>query len=304
MLLNRAPTLHRLSIQAFEPTLVRGKAIRLHPLVTTAFNADFDGDQMAVHVPISPKAIREAKELMLANKNILGPKDGEPIINPSQDMILGLFYLTKEIKGAKGEGHYYGTFEELFKAYDLGHVSLHARVALPVSAVEKQYLAGKTGYVITTVGKFIFNRAFPKNFPFIFNNSAKTISNSFKEYIVEYGTDIKAFIEAKETNKALAKKDIAKIVREVFQRYVATASKKDVASVLATINSSNANDTVMQYGEIVDHEGNALHKIHCQTLSQLTKEKFAEINKLITLSNEGVERVFEIHERVELLEKV
>ncbi|WP_418763738.1 hypothetical protein [Mycoplasma todarodis] len=101
VLLNRAPTLHRLSVQAFEPVLVRGKAIKLHPLVCGAFNADFDGDQMAVHVPISPAARREAKELMLANKNILGPKDGEPIINPSQDMILGLFYLTQEKANGK-----------------------------------------------------------------------------------------------------------------------------------------------------------------------------------------------------------
>lgn len=96
VLLNRAPTLHRLSIQAFQPVLIRGKAIKIHPLVTTAFNADFDGDQMAVHVPISKAAVREAQELMLASKNILGPKDGEPIINPSQDIILGLYYLTIE----------------------------------------------------------------------------------------------------------------------------------------------------------------------------------------------------------------
>lgn len=304
VLLNRAPTLHRLSIQAFEPTLVRGKAIRLHPLVTTAFNADFDGDQMAVHVPISPKAIREAKELMLANKNILGPKDGEPIINPSQDMILGLFYLTKEVKGAKGEGHYYGTFEEMYKAYDLGHIDLHARIALPVSAVNKQYLDGKNGYVVTTVGKFIFNTAFPKNFPIVFNNSTKTLSTSFSDYIVPFGTDIKAFIEKLEINKALAKKDIARVAREVFNKYVASVAKEDVASVLATVNSSNANDTIMQYGTLKDHEGNSLNKIHSQILSQLTKEKFAEINKRIMLTNEGVERVFETNERVELLEKV
>lgn len=259
---------------------------------------------MAAHVPISPEAIREARELMLANKNILGPKDGEPIINPSQDMILGLFYLTKEVKGAKGEGHYFGTYEEMFKAYDLGHVSLHARIALPTSAVDKQYLVGKQGYVISTVGKFIFNRAFPKNLPFIFNNSTKTFEGKYDEYIVKYGTDIKKFIESKELNKPLAKKDIAKIIRKVFSEYVAKASKKDIATILSTINSSNANDTVMQYSEITDFEGNKLNLTHCQTLSQLTKEKFEEINKLIILANEGVERAFEISERVEFLEKV
>ncbi|MDK2819842.1 MAG: DNA-directed RNA polymerase subunit beta', partial [Mycoplasmataceae bacterium] len=113
VLLNRAPTLHRLSIQAFEPVLIRGRAIKLHPLVTTAFNADFDGDQMAVHVPISDKAVQEAKELIFANRNILGPKDGEPIINPSQDMILGLYYLTTEKKSEKGEGKFFSDFNAL-----------------------------------------------------------------------------------------------------------------------------------------------------------------------------------------------
>lgn len=140
VLLNRAPTLHRLSIQAFEPVLVRGKAIMLHPLVTTAFNADFDGDQMAVHVPISPEAMREARELMLANKNILGPKDGEPIINPSQDMVLGIYYLTQEQKGVKGEGNFYHSYDELMKAYENKHVEIHARVAMALSSLQKQNL--------------------------------------------------------------------------------------------------------------------------------------------------------------------
>ncbi len=129
VLLNRAPTLHRLGIQAFEPILIEGNAIQLHPLVCTAFNADFDGDQMAVHVPLSEKAVAEARQLMLASKNLLKPSDGEPIISPSKDMVLGIFYLTMETKGPeKGDGRAFYDYDEVKLAYDLGQVSLHAKI--------------------------------------------------------------------------------------------------------------------------------------------------------------------------------
>lgn len=293
--------------------LVRGKAIKLHPLVTTAFNADFDGDQMAAHVPISPEAIREARELMLANKNILGPKDGEPIINPSQDMILGLFYLTKEKPGAKGEGRYFASYNEMLKAYEMNFVDIHARIALPASSINKQYIENderNNGYIISTVGKFIFNNSFPRNFPFVFNASEETLDSSYKALFVPKGTNIPEFIKKQEINKALAKKDIARVVRKVFDIYAPVAAKEDVATVLSKINSSNANDSVMEFAaklttfDTETLQGKVHHQIHCQILDELTKNIFSTINKRITLINQGVERVFEIKERAEFLEKV
>ena len=130
VLLNRAPTLHRLGIQAFEPTLVEGRAIRLHPLVTTAYNADFDGDQMAVHVPLSKEAQAEARMLMLAAQNILNPKDGKPVVTPSQDMVLGNYYLTLERKDAINTGAIFNDTNEVLKAYANGYVHLHTRIGV------------------------------------------------------------------------------------------------------------------------------------------------------------------------------
>jgi DNA-directed RNA polymerase subunit beta' len=128
VLLNRAPTLHRLGIQAFEPVLIEGKAIQLHPLVCSAFNADFDGDQMAVHVPLSLEAQLEARVLMMSTNNVLSPANGAPIIVPSQDMILGLYYVTLEREGMKGEGMIFADVDEVRHALDAGEVHLHAKV--------------------------------------------------------------------------------------------------------------------------------------------------------------------------------
>jgi len=127
VLLNRAPTLHRLGIQAFEPVLVEGKAIHLHPLVCSAFNADFDGDQMAVHVPLSRKSVEEARTLMLSTKNLLKPADGEPIVGPSKDMVLGVYYLTMIRDGRKGEGRVFSDFDEVEAVYAMGNLDIHAR---------------------------------------------------------------------------------------------------------------------------------------------------------------------------------
>ena len=159
VLLNRAPTLHRLSIQAFEPVLVDSSAIQLHPLVCTAFNADFDGDQMAVHVPLSKAAVKEARELMLSSHNILLPSSGEPIIAPTLDMVLGCYYLTFAKAGAKGEGMIFSSFEEAELAYDLDVVDLGAEIE-----IRKH---GEESPVRTTVGRIIFNNAIPKEFEFI-----------------------------------------------------------------------------------------------------------------------------------------
>ncbi len=132
VLLNRAPTLHRLGIQAFEPVLVEGKAIQLHPLVCTAFNADFDGDQMAVHVPLSIEAQLEARALMMSSNNILSPANGDPIIVPSQDVVLGLYYLTREFVGARGEGMYFSDVQEAHRAYESRSIDLQARIKVRI----------------------------------------------------------------------------------------------------------------------------------------------------------------------------
>ncbi|ATP42222.1 DNA-directed RNA polymerase subunit beta' [Solibacillus sp. R5-41] len=169
VLLNRAPTLHRLGIQAFEPTLVEGRAIRLHPLVCTAYNADFDGDQMAVHVPLSAEAQAEARLLMLAAQNILNPKDGKPVVTPSQDMVLGNYYLTLEREGSVGEGSIFNDANEVLIAYQNGHVHLHSRIAIKASSLNNPTFTEEQNkmFLLSTVGKVIFNEILPRSFPYI-----------------------------------------------------------------------------------------------------------------------------------------
>ena len=181
MLLNRAPTLHRLGIQAFEPVLVEGKAIRIHPLVCTAFNADFDGDQMAVHIPLSPEAQVEASVLMLSANNILSPANGLPLAVPTQDMVLGIYYLTKAKPGAKGEGRAFGHTEEVVLALESGEVELLTPIRLRyegemidlAAAYDDQDVPHaesvtlKRQFINTTVGRVIFNDHLPKEMPFI-----------------------------------------------------------------------------------------------------------------------------------------
>ena len=163
VLLNRAPTLHRLGIQAFEPKLVEGKAIRLHPLVCTAFNADFDGDQMAVHLPLSEEAQAEARLLMLASKNILAPKDGKPIVTPSQDMVLGNYYLTIEDPKDPREGRVFKDINEVEMAYENEEIGFHTRFAIPTKAFKNCRFTEdqKNKYLVATYGKIIFNTIFP-----------------------------------------------------------------------------------------------------------------------------------------------
>jgi DNA-directed RNA polymerase subunit beta' len=157
VLLNRAPTLHRLGIQAFEPILVEGRAIQVHPLVCTAYNADFDGDQMAVHVPLSAEAQAEARILMLSSNNILNPKDGGPVVTPTQDMVLGCYYLTQERAGDRGEGRVFASPEEVVMAYELGEVGLQAKVSVRIDGVRME----------TTPGRVIFNERLPEQLRFV-----------------------------------------------------------------------------------------------------------------------------------------
>lgn len=218
VLLNRAPTLHRLGIQAFEPKLVEGRAIRLHPLVCPAFNADFDGDQMAVHVPLGEEAIQEARQLMLGSHNILGPKDGKPIVTPSQDMVLGNYYLTLEDKGAVGEGTVFADVNEVLMAYDAKTVHLHTRIAIRGKSLKNKTFTEKqnNSYLITSVGKIIFNQIFDGAFPFINDSSKENLVATPDKYFVPMGTDIKAHIKAQPLIKPLGKKALGNIINEMF----------------------------------------------------------------------------------------
>lgn len=226
VLLNRAPTLHRLGIQAFEPILVEGHAIRLHPLVCTAYNADFDGDQMAVHVPLSAEAQAEARLLMLASGNILNPKDGKPVVTPSQDMVLGTFYLTMDNKEEKGTGMILRTVNEAVSAYQRGTAGLHARVAIPAKALGKTSFTEEQqgAMLITTVGKIIFNEIYPSSFPYINEATKANLLQGTPEkyFIYEKGADIRERIMNAEDASAVGKEYLGLIIARCFETYHTT----------------------------------------------------------------------------------
>lgn len=256
VLLNRAPTLHRLGIQAFYPKLVEGRAIRLHPLVTAAFNADFDGDQMAIHVPLGEKARAEAEILMLGSHNILGPKDGKPIVTPAQDLVLGNFYITMEETAdeflesaakarangnervaqewetyAANEGHVYGSVEEVIKAHENKLVHVHNRIAIKAKALNKDSFTEKQNkmYLITSVGKVIYNTAFPSDFPYI--NDGFILDGLADKYFVEPGTNLVEHIKAQPLVAPISKKELGNIISLVFEQY----GTDDTAPVLDKI---------------------------------------------------------------------
>ena len=166
VMLNRAPTLHRLGIQAFEPTLVEGKAIKLHPLVCTAFNADFDGDQMAVHLPLSVEAQAECRFLLLSPNNLLKPSDGGPVAVPSQDMVLGIYYLTQEREGAKGEGKCFKSINEAITAYENGYVTLHSKIKVRRTGINEEGVE-ESRMIESTLGRFIFNEIIPQDLGYV-----------------------------------------------------------------------------------------------------------------------------------------
>ena len=222
VLLNRAPTLHRLGIQAFEPTLVEGRAIRLHPLVCEAYNADFDGDQMAVHVPLSQEAQAEARLLMLAAQNILNPKDGKPVVTPSQDMVLGNYYLTLEQEGRVGEGMYFKDMNEAMLAYQNGYVHLHSRIAIHASALPHKPFTDwqKERMLVTTVGKLLFNEIMPDEFPYLNEPSMENLEVATPDkYFLEPGSNIKEEIEKQPIVLPFKKKNLGQIIAEVFKRF-------------------------------------------------------------------------------------
>jgi len=326
VLLNRAPTLHRLSIQAFQPKLVDGRAIRLHPLVCTGFNADFDGDQMAVHVPLSKAAQQEVIDLMLASNNILGPKDGKAIVIPSQDMILGNFHLTTEesredfadraknlrtlaelekktgvaedeyaalIQMAEAnealigkEGKVFHNTDEVRMAYVTRSLSLHSRIAIPAKAIHKDLGSGMpescaNKYLITTVGKIIFNSVFPDDFPYVNDGTPKSVTDlSFMEpWFVsaeeveeaikfddkKFASPLAQYIASLPLKQAIGKKQLGPLIDMIFGKYGTSKTSavldkiKDqgfrfsmISSV--TVSISDINDVKGKY-DLVD-EGN------------------------------------------------
>ena len=225
VLLNRAPTLHRLGIQAFEPVLVGGKAIRLHPLVCTAFNADFDGDQMAVHVPLSEEAKAEARILMLGANNILNPKDGKPIVTPSQDMVLGNCYLTIEYAGEPNEGHVYKDPNEALMAYERREITLHTRIAIPVKSFKYKLFTEEQQdkYLVTTVGKIKFNEILPDTYPFVNEGTKENIEGiTPSKYFLPMGVNIPEEIAKMPLVQPFIKKTLGQLIAQVFKRYKTT----------------------------------------------------------------------------------
>ncbi|MED4128947.1 MULTISPECIES: DNA-directed RNA polymerase subunit beta' [Shouchella] len=229
VLLNRAPTLHRLGIQAFEPILVEGRAIKLHPLVCTAYNADFDGDQMAVHVPLSAEAQAEARILMLAAQNILNPKDGKPVVTPSQDMVLGNYYLTMENAEARGEGAVFKDTNEAIIAYQNGYVHLHTRVAVPVSSLNKPTFKEEQQdlLLLTTVGKLLFNEIMPDSFPYINEPTNTNLEVETPEkYLVSSDTNIKEEFKNRPIVAPFKKGFLGNVISEVFKKFKITETSK------------------------------------------------------------------------------
>ena len=303
VLLNRAPTLHRLGIQAFEPILVGGKAIRLHPLVCTAFNADFDGDQMAVHVPLSEEAQAEARLLMLGSNNILHPKSGDPIVTPSQDMVLGNYYITMEKAGEHGEGRLFKNANEALMAYERREITLHTRIAIPVNSFKHKLFTDdkKDKYLVTTVGKIKFNEILPDSFPYVNEPSDENIQQiTPNKYFIERGQNVPEIIKNMPLVKPFAKGILEKVIAQVFKRYKTTETSmmldkmKDLGfkySTLAGITVSMADvDISKNKGDIVAKTQEVVDKINKQYKRGLITEE-ERFNKVIDAWNNATDEV-------------
>jgi len=301
VLLNRAPTLHRLGIQAFEPVLVEGRAIRIHPLVCPAYNADFDGDQMAVHVPLSAEAQAESRLLMLAAHNILNPKDGKPVVTPTQDIVLGIYYLTMERAGDRGEGKVFGDYSEVLRAYHEKAITLHSRIAIHVQALAGKNLgthARERGYLLTTAGKLIFNEVFPRDFPYI--NRPELDDSVPAEDIVPPGSDIPALIAAREPVGAITVKIIGKIIAQCYRRYrtTATAEILDHIKAMGYSYSTQAGITIAvtdiavpeEKAEIIAQAEAEVEKIHNNFRRGLVSEE-ERYEQVISVWNKAKDKI-------------
>ncbi|MBQ6405034.1 MAG: DNA-directed RNA polymerase subunit beta' [Bacilli bacterium] len=305
VMLNRAPTLHRLGIQAFEPILVGGKAIRLHPLVCPAFNADFDGDQMAVHVPLSEEAQAEARLLMLGSNNILHPKSGDPIVTPSQDMVLGNYYITMEKEGEEGEGRVFKNSNEALMAYERREITLHTRIAIPVNSFKyKLFTEGQKGkYLVTTVGKIKFNEILPDTFAYINEPTDENISNiTPNKYFLPMGTNIPEAIKEMPLVKPFAKGTLEKIIAQVFKRYKTTETStmldnlKDLGFKYSTISGITVSMADVEIsktkGQVVEEAQKLVDKINKQYKRGLITEE-ERFNKVIETWNNATDQVKE-----------
>lgn len=281
VLLNRAPTLHRLGIQAFEPTLVEGRAIRLHPLVTTAYNADFDGDQMAVHVPLSKEAQAEARMLMLAAQNILNPKDGKPVVTPSQDMVLGNYYLTLERKDAVNTGAIFNNTNEVLKAYANGFVHLHTRIGVHASSFNNPTFTEEQNKKIlaTSVGKIIFNEIIPDSFAYINEPTQENLERKTpNRYFIDPTTlgegGLKEYFENEELIEPFNKKFLGNIIAEVFNRFsiADTSMMLDRMKDLGFKFSSKAGITVGVADIVVLPDKQQILDEHEKLVDRITKQ--------------------------------
>ena len=303
VLLNRAPTLHRLGIQAFEPVLVEGRAIKLHPLVCTAFNADFDGDQMAIHIPLSPEAQAEARFLMLSVNNLLKPQDGKPVTVPTQDMILGSYYLTMIVEGEEGEGMYFSSPEEAIIANvnkDLGlHAKIHVRMSKVVDGVEKHKI------IETTVGRIIYNQGIPQDlgfvdrtnpenefqleidFPVIKKNLGKIIAKSINKHGLDATAELLDYIKA----TGYKYSTIGAITVSVDDVKVPEAKKQILASA-----NEKVNDVLKQYkrGLITNDERYdsviSIWEKATNDVTEAMKDNFSELNPIYMMAQSRSQR--------------
>ena len=300
VLLNRAPTLHRLGIQAFEPVLVEGRAIKLHPLVCTAFNADFDGDQMAIHLPLSPEAQAEARYLMLSVNNLLKPQDGKPVTVPTQDMILGSYYLTMEVKGEEGEGNYYSSPEEAVIAYVNHDLGLHSKIFVRI----QKEIEGKleTRKVETTVGRLIYNEGIPQNLGFVDRSKPENIFEPEINFAVSKKNLGKIIAKSINSNGLSATAELLDYIKSMGFKHSTTAgitvSVDDVKvpeakkQILADANEQ-VNQVLKQYkrGLITNDERyNQVIKIWEKATDDVTeamKNNFEELNPVYMMSQSG-----------------
>ena len=277
VLLNRAPTLHRLSIQAFEPVLVSGKALRLHPLVCSGFNADFDGDQMAIHIPISEEAQAEARLLMLGANNILDPKDGKPIVTPSQDMVLGNYYITLELPGEENEGKAFKDPNEALMAYERREITLHTRICIPTKAFKHKIWTDeqKEKYLVTTAGKIIFNEIFPDTYPYINEGSKENIEFMTPDkFFIEKGQNLPEVVASMPVIPALVKKDLGKIIAQIFKRYKTTETSifLDKLKDLGFKYSTKSGITISLSDIPINHEKDSIIAETRETIEKINKQ--------------------------------
>lgn len=293
VLLNRAPTLHRLGIQAFKPILIEGNAIQIHPLVCSAFNADFDGDQMAVHVPLSNEAQEEAKNLMASSKNLLKPGTGEPIISPSQDVIAGCYWLTKIKNGAKGENRYFSSPNEVVTAYEFNIIDLHAKIKIKTTRTPKyESLPSENGIAETTAGRIMFNSVLPSNFNFINKEvGKKVLSKIVVEIIENYDKEIVPSILDRIKNFGFKfatmsgmSWGIDDLKTPLEKSRIVSEAEKEAAKIKEDFEKGLLNDTE-RYNKIIKVWMEVKNKI--SDLIPATLEEFGPVNLMTTSAARG-----------------